>query len=149
MLVLFRSPPIALEDQCVHNRYDDVRRIPPPFNPGLAPKIELSLTPPVVDVHRCPEQRRHGKQGQWECGGWLLHGVSKNRREQHNHSGKGNAGGEFEQMHDRQRFGSMPFRVLDQELVPRSEEHTSELQSLMRISYAVFCLKKKKSNRHI
>src|SRR3546814_2893828 len=27
----------------------------------------------------------------------------------------------------------------------RSEEHTSELQSLMRISYAVFCLKKKKS----
>src|SRR3546814_10357798 len=29
---------------------------------------------------------------------------------------------------------------------PRSEEHTSELQSLMRISYAVFCLKKKKSS---
>src|SRR3546814_6604676 len=36
-------------------------------------------------------------------------------------------------------------------LVERSEEHTSELQSLMRISYAVFCLKKKKqqtNNRH-
>src|SRR3546814_7156500 len=33
----------------------------------------------------------------------------------------------------------------------RSEEHTSELQSLMRISYAVFCLKKKKDNtqRHL
>src|SRR3546814_4891185 len=30
----------------------------------------------------------------------------------------------------------------------RSEEHTSELQSLMRISYAVFCLKKKKKNIH-
>src|SRR3546814_8765757 len=30
--------------------------------------------------------------------------------------------------------------------VMRSEEHTSELQSLMRISYAVFCLKKKKSS---
>src|SRR3546814_2788037 len=29
---------------------------------------------------------------------------------------------------------------------PRSEEHTSELQSLMRISYAVFCLKKKKDS---
>src|SRR3546814_12190291 len=29
----------------------------------------------------------------------------------------------------------------------RSEEHTSELQSLMRISYAVFCLKKKKKNK--
>src|SRR3546814_9706774 len=30
----------------------------------------------------------------------------------------------------------------------RSEEHTSELQSLMRISYAVFCLKKKKNTTH-
>src|SRR3546814_9265585 len=30
----------------------------------------------------------------------------------------------------------------------RSEEHTSELQSLMRISYAVFCLKKKKKKQH-
>src|SRR3546814_1228567 len=30
----------------------------------------------------------------------------------------------------------------------RSEEHTSELQSLMRISYAVFCLKKKKQKNH-
>src|SRR3546814_7581138 len=32
-------------------------------------------------------------------------------------------------------------------LQPRSEEHTSELQSLMRISYAVFCLKKKKQTQ--
>src|SRR3546814_3913511 len=31
--------------------------------------------------------------------------------------------------------------------LPRSEEHTSELQSLMRISYAVFCLKKKKQTQ--
>src|SRR3546814_3763724 len=31
----------------------------------------------------------------------------------------------------------------------RSEEHTSELQSLMRISYAVFCLKKKKKNENV
>src|SRR3546814_2267285 len=36
-------------------------------------------------------------------------------------------------------------RVADTELkLPRSEEHTSELQSLMRTSYAVFCLQKKK-----
>src|SRR3546814_8598588 len=42
-----------------------------------------------------------------------------------------------------------PFREL-WGIVPdyRSEEHTSELQSLMRISYAVFCLKKKKSIRN-
>src|SRR3546814_3784485 len=32
--------------------------------------------------------------------------------------------------------------------VARSEEHTSELQSLMRISYAVFCLKKKNKTQH-
>src|SRR3546814_1059414 len=34
-------------------------------------------------------------------------------------------------------------QVLDQLAAVRSEEHTSELQSLMRLSYAVFCLKKK------
>src|SRR3546814_9999058 len=52
-------------------------------------------------------------------------------------------------------------RVRDQGIVPmvwqpignrlcreRSEEHTSELQSLMRISYAVFCLKKKKKQNN-
>src|SRR3546814_5467974 len=37
--------------------------------------------------------------------------------------------------------GRQLFLLMDH---PRSEEHTSELQSLMRISYAVFCLKKKK-----
>src|SRR3546814_9370994 len=37
--------------------------------------------------------------------------------------------------------GSRPANIL------RSEEHTSELQSLMRISYAVFCLKKKKKKK--
>src|SRR3546814_7963617 len=45
--------------------------------------------------------------------------------------------GNFVQQHDRQR------------VVDRSEEHTSELQSLMRISYAVFCLKKKNNKLHI
>src|SRR3546814_6100532 len=38
--------------------------------------------------------------------------------------------------------------ALGEPFVERSEEHTSELQSLMRISYAVFCLKKKKHNKH-
>src|SRR3546814_3978880 len=33
------------------------------------------------------------------------------------------------------------------DILARSEEHTSELQSLMRISYAVFCLKKQKEHR--
>src|SRR3546814_2952681 len=52
--------------------------------------------------------------------------------------------------HDQTKLVSMPqhdveqgvrLRLIDQK--GRSEEHTSELQSLMRISYAVFCLKKK------
>src|SRR3546814_5417208 len=38
--------------------------------------------------------------------------------------------------------------VADSFVNSRSEEHTSELQSLMRISYAVFCLKKKKQLKH-
>src|SRR3546814_10729117 len=51
--------------------------------------------------------------------------------------------------------GAIPSRKLNQGLcvtptniltTNRSEEHTSELQSLMRISYAVFCLKKKKTD---
>src|SRR3546814_4681762 len=37
----------------------------------------------------------------------------------------------------------------DVPMIERSEEHTSELQSLMRISYAVFCLKKKTTKTHI
>src|SRR3546814_7493505 len=36
-------------------------------------------------------------------------------------------------------------RYISDRFLPRSEEHTSELQSLMRISYADFCLKKKKN----
>src|SRR3546814_4177133 len=41
----------------------------------------------------------------------------------------------------------VPTNTRDRAIKMRSEEHTSELQSLMRISYAVFCLKKK--NNHI
>src|SRR3546814_9091874 len=42
-----------------------------------------------------------------------------------------------------------PGRRGDRPQQGRSEEHTSELQSLMRISYAVFCLKKKKKTKYI
>src|SRR3546814_1414558 len=42
------------------------------------------------------------------------------------------------------RLHRLPMAKRLQPPVERSEEHTSELQSLMRISYAVFCLKKKK-----
>src|SRR3546814_8876215 len=51
------------------------------------------------------------------------------------------AGGDARQGDHRGRLSADPRGVR------RSEEHTSELQSLMRISYAVFCLKKKKNIR--
>src|SRR3546814_2862884 len=43
--------------------------------------------------------------------------------------------------------GFSPIQSQSLSTIARSEEHTSELQSLMRTSYAVFCLKKKKRNR--
>src|SRR3546814_9842210 len=52
----------------------------------------------------------------------------------------------FVAMDDLDHCDSCGDRAPDVVAVHRSEEHTSELQSLMRISYAVFCLKKK--NKH-
>src|SRR3546814_2059828 len=49
--------------------------------------------------------------------------------------------------HAHRKLITKPFRISDIEAA-RSEEHTSELQSLMRISYAVFCLKKKHKRHH-
>src|SRR3546814_2434014 len=46
---------------------------------------------------------------------------------------------------DQQQQWELIFEARAEATSKRSEEHTSELQSLMRISYAVFCLKKKKS----
>src|SRR3546814_8321532 len=48
----------------------------------------------------------------------------------------------------RQRLGERIAATARREMA-RSEEHTSELQSLMRISYAVFCLKKKKKKNNL
>src|SRR3546814_1068855 len=54
----------------------------------------------------------------------------------------------LEQEKAKGKTGQIANRLVHSDLVilDRSEEHTSELQSLMRISYAVFCLKKKKQN---
>src|SRR3546814_5185855 len=49
--------------------------------------------------------------------------------------------GSFEELDTYVEHDCVDFGMQDQK-IPRSEEHTSELQSLMRISYAVFCLKK-------
>src|SRR3546814_9472054 len=53
---------------------------------------------------------------------------------------------DLEALLKRHRFSEVEV-PLDKPIGQRSEEHTSELQSLMRISYAVFCLKKKKTNK--
>src|SRR3546814_8556455 len=54
--------------------------------------------------------------------------------------------GQFERLEDCFGGARLAFEFGVAVLGPRSEEHTSELQSLMRISYAVFCLTKKKTN---
>src|SRR3546814_6497795 len=57
-------------------------------------------------------------------------------------SGQWPRGKNRKRLERRARAGDSPVRV---ESLSRSEEHTSELQSLMRISYAVFCLTKKQT----
>src|SRR3546814_1126522 len=76
----------------------------------------------------------------------VLHGVrgdshdARGRRVAAEALGVGDVGGGV----GRPVVVDLDFAVQEERL--RSEEHTSELQSLMRISYAVFCLKKKKKN---
>src|SRR3546814_2591353 len=71
------------------------------------------------------------------CGLSRLHGWGKHRRvdPQESSRGRRRAGVQAQLHSTRTQYATLPHR---------SEEHTSELQSLMRISYAVFCLKKKK-----
>src|SRR3546814_2902487 len=76
-----------------------------------------------VACPRCPTGRRHARR----CCRRRLH---SNRRPRRNCFRSGAAD-----------------RPLRGQSLTRSEEHTSELQSLMRISYAVFCLKKKKKKK--
>src|SRR3546814_3438158 len=57
------------------------------------------------------------------------------------------SGGGFEQCYNGQAVVDSESMLILAPHLTRSEEHTSELQSLMRISYAVFCLKKKKTQK--
>src|SRR3546814_1885562 len=76
------------------------------------------------------DERQAGDDAQVEAGRVLAH----QRRQQHR------------QHADRRGRQARPDRGVAEVSLQRSEEHTSELQSLMRISYAVFCLKKKTTN---
>src|SRR3546814_5333072 len=89
--------------------------------------------------------RRPGNQGMWavRVGGAAQDGVERQLRQV-------DAGPEHGALNEVLRWprflwGRISWVLLLQE--QRSEEHTSELQSLMRISYAVFCLKKKKNTK--
>src|SRR3546814_1573197 len=68
-------------------------------------------------------------------------GEERRRAEHEAEAGPEDATGQ----HDEEEDGLDPGRARTERA--RSEEHTSELQSLMRISYAVFCLKKKKKKK--
>src|SRR3546814_5740411 len=88
--------------------------------------------------------------------GFLKEGAQKDIFERHC-TGAGSTfslfikGGEAESFRflDALKIAKLAVSLGGTETLARSEEHTSELQSLMRISYAVFCLKKKqKQNQH-
>src|SRR3546814_7859970 len=88
--------------------------------------------------HRLPAQRHHPRRGDGPAARPQSpsgHDRNPERRGRTRHHRPGNADG----LHDQGPAAAAG--------VGRSEEHTSELQSLMRISYAVFCLKKKKINK--
>src|SRR3546814_1031342 len=102
--------------------------------PPLARRITMSLcgnaTPPPKQYRRQHEQKPEHRARPF------AHSRKHRRRQRRRHLGVDHAFLEI-----RQRRLQPPHRA------DRSEEHTSELQSLMRISYAVFCLKKKKKKK--
>src|SRR3546814_8919159 len=98
-------------------------------------------------VETCPERSRGGRRAgeparraarspgaAWRVGGTDPASGARSRQERLFYSART----------DRSDATHASHRADQDGLVARSEEHTSELQSLMRISYAVFCLKKKK-----
>src|SRR3546814_251254 len=101
----------------------------------------------------CTVPGRRGTGGQEQCDG--EHQYRRDRRHQHAADEKRRRRPTHRQKDERDRLGptrhgTLLVPVVQQGSVARSEEHTSELQSLMRISYAVFCLKKKtKTEQHI
>src|SRR3546814_4459376 len=87
--------------------------------------------------HRMPRRNLRRAGGQRAPSRLLLaaaHIGRKSHFEREHHVDEGLEGDADEQR---------PDHIDDMAVLERSEEHTSELQSLMRISYAVFCLKKK------
>src|SRR3546814_4343667 len=87
-------------------------------------------------------------------------GVGERGRHPHHRALDDIGAGALDRGVDRRTLGALAFvldlgldarkvRLAAEQRLGRSEEHTSELQSLMRISYAVFCLKKTTSTTHM
>src|SRR3546814_8540767 len=94
------------------------------------PPVQIPLTPPLAATTGCHSLRSEGPS-QTVATGWRARGRKLRRT------------GRVEALPPvRQAPSPGPPRHTAPQ-PPRSEEHTSELQSLMRISYAVFCLKQK------
>src|SRR3546814_4140666 len=89
---------------------------------------------PEVDQQHLPAEVGEG-------GGGAVKGLERHARRWHRRVREGKVAAE------RALWGRG--RAAGRRLLPRSEEHTSELQSLMRISYAVFCLKKKQNTHRL
>src|SRR3546814_7884795 len=97
-------------------------------SPGYGEKMTLHW----LDVSRYADS--YGYQddqyrGQWPWRDWVIHAFNENMP--------------YDQFLLWQLAGDMLPGATKEQILARSEEHTSELQSLMRISYAVFCLQKK------
>src|SRR3546814_9444624 len=94
---------------------------------------------PYPTLFRSDQQRESLDRHRGLRGGFgeLVRAIEK----QHGSGDRERDHGDADKEHQQQCH---PFGDQQQRVVMRSEEHTSELQSLMRISYAVFCLKKKK-----
>src|SRR3546814_9314386 len=114
-------PPIGLVPQSQGRLADCVARAPPA---GPSP-LEVIAAEPAGDIHRLAYEIEAFYRARFHRPGGKPRGIDA-------------ACGHFRLC--------IAFRSCGREAPLRSEEHTSELQSLMRISYAVFCLKKKKKN---
>src|SRR3546814_6722469 len=106
---------------------------------GFAPCVYRTTKDSAEPVSGARQRRRAGNRGQalWRC---------------HTRAGGGEYISRRHAVQELRRDAPGPCRVLRLRRNPahdrnelRSEEHTSELQSLMRISYAVFCLKNKQN----
>src|SRR3546814_1220436 len=106
-----------------------------------------------VDIVTLHSQRMMGFVAKREIAGWPLVGWLATRGETifHQRGSTESLGGVLQVMLARLRSGHsvgvFPEGRTGHGDAVRSEEHTSELQSLMRISYAVFCLQKKKTKK--